>query len=245
MPNPLVLKLQQFTRLSPEDRLVLERAAVSTRRLGARLDIIREGDPTDRVNLILSGWACRYKQLADGRRQIISFFVPGDLCDHHVFVLREMDHSIGSLTPLVFAPIPRATMEEVTLNHPRITQALWWESLVSFSIQREWSVSLGQRDAAERMGHLLCELFLRLRGVGLTRGDSCDLPLTQADLAEAMGLSTVHVNRTLQQLRGAGLIVLKGGVLTIPNLRALQAASLFNPNYLHLDREGAHLDAND
>ena len=193
----------------------------------------------------MSGWACRYKVLEDGRRQIISFFLPGDLCDHNVFVLSSMDHSIGTVTEAMVAEISRESLDAMTLNHSRVAQALWWETLVNAAIQREWAVSLGQRDAVERIGHLLCELYLRLESVGLARQGTCDFPLTQVDLAETAGLSAVHVNRSLQELRAANLIVLKGRVLTIPNLRALQAASLFNENYLHLGREGRHLDANE
>lgn len=245
-PNPLILKLEQFTKLSLEDKHALNLAASEgVRQIGARADIIREGDRPQSLNLILSGWACRYKHLEDGRRQIISFFLPGDLCDSHVFILRQMDHSIGSLTPVTFAQIPRRRVEEITLKHPRITQAFWWDTLVSAAIQREWVVSLGQRDALERMAHLMCEIFLRLQAVGQTDGHSCDLPLTQAGLADAMGLSVVHVNRTLQELRSSRLIVLKGRTLTIPDLPALQDAAQFNPNYLHLDAEGRHLDANE
>ena len=131
------------------------------------------------------------------------------------------------------------------MNHPRVTEAMWWDTLVSTSIQREWIVNLGQRDAFERVGHLLCELYLRLDGVGLTMGNSCELPLVQTDLADATGLSAVHVNRTLKELRAAGLIVLKGRMLHIPDLAALKAATMFNPNYLHLDHEGRMLDASE
>lgn len=197
------------------------------------------------INLIQEGWACRYKVLEDGRRQIISFFLPGDMCDLNVFILREMDHSIGTITPVTIAEISRATFEELMLAHPRITQALWWESLVSAAVQREWTVNLGQRNAFERMAHLFCELFLRLEMVGLTKGDSCDMPLTQNDLGEAMGLSTVHVNRTLQELRAAKLVMLKDRTLTILNMDVLRHVALFNDNYLHLRHEGMHLDAND
>lgn len=246
MATHLIRKLEQFTRLSSRDKLVLDQVSTEgLRQLGAREDIIREGERPQVVNLILSGWACRYKYLEDGRRQIIAFFLPGDLCDNHVFVLREMDHSIGTLTPVTVAQIPRPRIEEVSLHHPRITQALWWESLVNMAIQREWTVSLGQRNATERLAHLLCELFLRGRSVGLVEGNSCELPLKQAELADALGLSTVHVNRTLQDLRTAGLIALKGKMLTIPDLNALQTAAQFNANYLHLNREGRHLDANE
>ena len=241
----LIRKLEQFTHLSGEDTAVLDLAASErVRRFSPREDIIREGDRPRDVNLFLTGWACRYKQLEDGRRQIVAFFLPGDLCDHNVFILREMDHHIAALTPVTVAELSQESFERITLGHPRILQALWWETLVNASVQREWTVNLGQRDAAERMAHLFCELFVRLRGVGLTEGDGCEFPLTQADLAEATGMSTVHVNRTLQELRGRGLLILKGRRLTIPDLDGLMAAGLFNPNYLHLGHDGRRLDAN-
>ncbi|AWN34475.1 Crp/Fnr family transcriptional regulator [Methylobacterium radiodurans] len=244
MPRHFLRKLELYTHLSAADREALESAVgEKRRRVGPREDIVREGDHTGHVNLVLEGWACRYKQLEDGRRQIVALFVPGDLCDTHIDVLREMDHAIGTLTPATYAEVSRDTLGAIAARHPRIMQALWWDTLVSASIQREWTVNLGQRSASERLGHLLCELFLRLRGVGLTEGNHCVLPTTQADLADAMGLSTVHINRTLQDLRRAGLIVLKGRNLTIPDLAALQAASLFTPNYLHFDHIGRHLDA--
>lgn len=246
MANPLIEKLGHFVRLASADRDIIERiSAERVRGFAAREDIIREGDRPQHVNLILSGWACRYKMLEDGRRQIVAFFLPGDLCDLNVFVLREMDHSIAAITDIAVSEITRAGFDELMLAHPRVTQALWWESLVAVATQREWAVNLGQRDAVERMAHLFCELYLRLRTVGLTRGDSIDMPLTQPEIAEATGLSAVHVNRTLQELRAAGLIVLKDRTLTIPNFGALKDFALFNANYLHLDREGRHLDANE
>lgn len=237
MPNPLVRKLENFVRLSPEERQALDRIAQPTRRLGAREDVIRDGDRPRHVNVVLEGWACRYKQLEDGRRQVISIFLPGDLCDPHVFVLRNMDHSLGSLTPVVLAEIPEAAIRDISLQFPRVAEALWWEMLVTAAIQREWTVSLGQRLATERLGHLFCELFLRLRAVGMTSDSSCEFPITQADLGDAMGLSTVHINRTLKELRAASLIRLRGRQLTIPDFSALRAASLFDPAYLHYERD--------
>jgi CRP-like cAMP-binding protein len=129
-------------------------------------------------------------------------------------------------------------------GYPRLWQAFQWDSMVNGSIQREWTLNLGQRDAFERLAHLLCELFVRLATAGLTNGDTCDFPLTQTDLAEATGLSTVHVNRTLRELREANLIVLKDRTLRIPQIAALKRHAMFNANYLHLEREGRHLDAN-
>ena len=246
MNNPLVRRLELFTRLSSADKEAIVRASGEHVRLfNAHEDIIREGDRAKDVNLILSGWACRYKLLEDGRRQIIAFFVPGDLCDLNIFILKEMDHSIGTITAVRLAELSRETLETLTLGHPRVTQALWWHTLVTAAIQREWTISLGQRTALERMAHLFCEMFLRLRAVGLTQGNSCELPLTQGELGEATGLSTVHVNRTLQELRALGQIVLRGKTLTIPDLDLLRTTAAFNPNYLHFDREGAHLDANE
>jgi CRP-like cAMP-binding protein len=242
----LVRKLEHFVRLSASDRAILSRAASErVRNFAPRIDIAREGDKPKDVHLILTGWACRYKQLEDGRRQIVSFFLPGDICDLNVFILREMDHSIGTITSVTIADLSREFLDEVFVGHPRIATALWWEGLVNSAIQREWTMSLGQRTASERMAHLLCEIFLRLRLAGLTREDSCDFPLTQADLADAMGLSKVHVNRTLQELRSAELIILKGKILIVPNLEQLMNVGLFNANYLHIDHEGRQLDAND
>lgn len=237
MPAHLIRKLEQFARFSPADRSVLEAAAsAKVRRFGPREDVVREGDAPDHVNLFLEGWGCRYKTLEDGRRQIISFFLPGDMCDLNIFILDEMDHSIATLTAARVAEISRQTLHEITAGHSRITQALWWETLVEVAVQRERTVSLGQRSATERLAHLLCELYLRLEAVGLTDGGTCDLPVTQADLADALGLSTVHVNRTLQELRGNGLIRLRGRELAIPDFPGLQNVAMFNPNYLHVQR---------
>jgi CRP-like cAMP-binding protein len=231
-------------RLSSADRVFLTRAASERlHKFAARVDVVREGERPKDVQLVVTGWACRYKQLEDGRRQVVSVFLPGDICDLNVFILREMDHSIGSITDVTIADLSREFFEEISTGYPRIVTALWWESLVDAAIQREWTLNLGQRTALERMAHLLCELFFRLRLAGLTSGDSCDFPLTQADLADASGLSKVHVNRTLQELRSANLIVLKGKTLVVPDLRRLMEAGLFNANYLHMEREGRQLDA--
>jgi CRP-like cAMP-binding protein len=244
--NPLIRKLEQFVRLSATDRSILERTAASrVRKFPARVDIAREGDQPKDVRLILAGWACRYKQLEDGRHQIVSFFLPGDICDLNVFILKTMDHSIGTITPVSIADLSREFFDEISANYPRIITALWWETLVNAAIQREWTMNLGQRSATERMAHLFCEIFLRLRLAGLTNGASCEFPLTQADLADATGLSKVHVNRTLQELRAGALIVLKDKILTVPNMLRLMSAGLFNANYLHMQHEGHQLDANE
>lgn len=245
MANPLVRKLERFTKLSAEDRKALEGLAGRVRRRRQREDLVHEGDKPDHVNLILEGWACRYKMLPDGRRQILAFFVPGDLCDLHVYILREMDHSIGALTPVLHAEITRDDFERATNGRHRVMQALWWNSLVTAAIQREWTTDIGQRSAIERIAHLLLEMFYRLEAVGLVDRNACGLPLTQAEIAEAMGMTPVHANRIVQELRTMGLIELSNKRLVIPDLEALSRIAQFNPNYLHLQREGDYLDAND
>ncbi len=246
MADALIKKLEHFVRLSSLDKEVLGRAAAErVRKLRAHEHIVLEGDKPKVIYLVLEGWACRYKHLEDGRRQIVGFFLPGDLCDLNIFILREMDHSIATVTRTMVAEISRTTFEAILDGHARVTQALWWDALVTMAIQREWTVNLGQRDALERVAHLLCEIFIRIRTAGLSRGKSCDFPITQAELADATGMSTVHVNRTLQELRSLKLINLAGRVLTIMDLPRLMQVGMFTPNYLHLDREGAYLDSNE
>ncbi|NUQ18633.1 MAG: Crp/Fnr family transcriptional regulator [Sphingomonas sp.] len=237
-------KLEAFTRLSADDKSALAQVTGNVRTVDARRDLVSEGDEPRFVHLVLDGWGCRYKTLPDGKRQIVSFFLPGDFCDLNVYILQSMDHSVGAITRMKVAAITPDEMNSLMNSRPRITQALWWEDLVSAAVQREWTLNLGQRDAYERIAHLLVELYLRLRAVGRAQHGRCDFPLTQNDLAEATGLTAVHVNRTLQELRRNGLIELDRKQLHILDLDRLMDVAMFNPNYLHLDHEGRHLDAN-
>lgn len=234
----LIRKLEHFVALSPDEKAALARLGRErTRTYEPRQDLMVEGERPRRVNLMLEGFACRYRMLEDGRRQIVGLFLPGDLCDSRMFILLAMDHSIGALTRLKVAEIEVDEFLKVADAYPRITRALWWNSLVEEAIAREWIVNIGQRSARERMAHLLSEFLVRMRVAGAGEPAGCDLPMTQADLGEALGLSAVHVNRTLQALRNDGLISLKGGRLVVHDLAGLMEAGQFNPNYLHLDRE--------
>jgi CRP-like cAMP-binding protein len=230
-------KLEQFVPLSLDDRNAIEQIIRhKVIQVPAQTDLICEGDEPTHVRLILDGWACRYKMLDDGRRQIMAIFLPGDMCDFNVFILRKMDHSIMALTPVRLAAIYPDALETLTGAHPRILKGLWWETLVNASIQREWTVNLGQRSALERIAHLFCEIFLRLQAVGMIRENRCNMPITQIELADAMGLTAVHVSRTLKTMRAEGLVKLNGRELLIPDFGALQSIGLFNPNYLHFER---------
>ena len=243
--SPVASKLEAFTRLSTDDRAAIARVSRNVRFVEPRRDVISEGDKPRHVHLVLDGWACRYKQLPDGKRQIVSLFVPGDFCDVNVYILKYMDHSIGAITRLKVAMITPDEMNALTSERPRVVQALWWHELVTSAIQREWTLNIGQRSAYERLAHLLIELYIRLNSVGRAHDGRCDFPLTQNDLADATGLTAVHVNRTLQELRRDGLIELDRKQLQILNLEQMMDVAMFNPNYLHLDREGRHLDANE
>ena len=243
MSNALTRRLQEYTPLTGADREELTRlCAQSTRTIRAKHELIGEGDAPRAVFVILDGWACHYRNLQDGRRQIVDFAIPGDLCDLNLFLLDRMDHSIGAITTLKVAEIGQEILHRVVTSFPNIATALWWAELVSKSIHREWLVNVGQRSARERIAHLLCEMFLRLESVGLTNGFSCDFPLTQNDIADTTGLTSVHVNRSIQRLRREGLISLERQKLTIPDMLALQSAGQFNPDYLHLRRLNRHID---
>lgn len=237
--NSLTLHLSAFVRLAPADREIMGQALQRrVRILEPRQDIIREGERPRFVNVILEGWAQRYKQLADGRRQILSFFIAGDLCDANVFILKQMDHSLSTVTRVKLAEISQSEFQEIMERSPQIAQALGWNELVTVAIQREWTTNIGQRTAFERIAHLFCEMFVRLRATGRTEGDACEFPLTQSEIAEATGLTQVHVNRTIQEMRRDQLIELRNKRLQVFDLDRLMSVALFNPNYLHLDHEG-------
>jgi CRP-like cAMP-binding protein len=229
----LLLKLETLAALPREDRDALAALGCGARDLGPRRSIIREGDRPEHVHLMVDGWAARYKLLPDGARQITAFLIPGDFCDLHVTILDEMDHSIATLTRARVAYIPRGRMEELTAR-PDIARAFWWATLVDEAVLRAWVVNIGRREAYEAIGHLMCELYLRMRNVGLATDHSYQLPLTQEELGDTLGLTPVHVNRVLQRMRADGLISLDRGALTIHDYRRLEDASGFNPNYLHI-----------
>lgn len=239
MTNPLTRKLEAFAPLSHDDKRLLDDVVRTARDVGPREDLIREGDNPRDVQLVLKGFACRYKLLANGQRQITAYLIPGDFCDLHVFILKAMDHSIATLSPCRVAPIPRRRVLELT-ERPAIARALWWATLVDEAVLREWLLNIGARPAEERVAHLLCELLVRLRTVGLSNSGAYELPLTQTDLADTVGVTHIHVNRMLQRLRSAGAITLKDNRLVIHDVDGLMAFAGFDPSYLHLSkRNGA------
>jgi len=232
----LIHKLGRFVPLNDEERDALEHLARKARRVPRGTDLISEGDKPVAVFLLLEGWGYRYKNMVNGGRQIMAYLVPGDLCDVQIFLFEEMDHSIGLLSDALVAKIPAEEMLDLMDRFPRIERALLWATLVDEATLREWLLNVGQRDALQRLAHLFCELCVRLNVVKLVdETGTYVLPLTQPELADTTGMTTVHVNRSLQRLRQDGLIVLKDGELTILDFKRLAKIAGFNSTYLHTD----------
>jgi CRP-like cAMP-binding protein len=228
--------------LSPQEKEAILRLPITIKDVRADQDIVREGDTPSQCCLVIEGFQCRYKMLRDGERQIMSFHVPGDIPDLQSLFLARMDHNLGTITPNRVGFIAHDALEELIRTQPGIGERLWRETLIDAAIFREWITNVGSRDAYTRIGHLICEFFVRLRSVGLTKGKTFDFPITQTEIADATGLSTVHVNRSVQQLRADGLISLERGICTIPDFARLQEAAMFEPGYLHL-QEGEDVAA--
>lgn len=232
--HPFVAKLDRFVALSEEAKLALRQVSAGTHLIGPRIDLMREGAVSEGAILIVDGIACRYKHRANGARQITAYLVPGDTCDLDLTPVRAMDDAIATVSACRVVRIPAAALSDLTANHPAVAQALRMTDLVEKATLREWLLNIGSRSALERIAHLFCELFVRLQTVGLTANDSYVLPMTQGDLADTAGLSSVHVNRSLQALRRQGVIDLKGKNLTILDWPRLRTIAEFKPNYLHL-----------
>ena len=233
MEPPFLAKLGSTGSLPLEDRALLLDLCSDQRNLPKDTDMIHEGDRPDHVHLMIEGWAARYQQLENGANQITAFMLPGDFCDTHITLLAEMDHSIRTLTDARVAFIPRTTMIALT-ERPAIARALWWASLVDEGILRAWIVNIAGRLALPRIAHLVCELHARLVNVGLAEEGSFSLPLTQEQLGTAVGLTNIHVNRTLRALREDGLMTFANREIVIVDIPALRARAGFDANYLHL-----------
>jgi CRP-like cAMP-binding protein len=234
MAAALIRKLQNFVPLTPRELALLERLGRSDERFEADREIVGEGQVPRSVFMVVEGMACRYRIMPDGRRQIMTFLIPGDMCDLHVFLLRSMDHSIGSLTPVRIAAVERDDLLNIAALHPRISLALWWSTLQEEAMLRERIVSLGRRRAIGRVAYLLCELVWRYKAIGQSNGDTIALPLTQHELADALGLTPIHINRVLQELRREKLVTLEHRKLVLLNMKALSDIAEFNHDYLHL-----------
>jgi len=234
--DTLLLKLRARDRLSAEEEAAVRDAIGEVRDIAADQTVIRAGDELHSSTLLLDGLLCRYKDLRDGSRQIMELHVAGDFADLHSFTLKRLDHNIMTLTRCRIALAPHAKLEAITRDFPHLTRLLWFSTNLDAAIHREWMLSLGRRTALARVAHFFCEMQVRLGLVGLAGADGYALALTQTDLSECLGLTPVHVNRTLKQLREQGLVEFRRGRVTIGDLDGLRRVAEFDPAYLHLER---------
>ena len=235
----LIRKLESIARLAPAEKAALQRLPLRLKTIAADQDIVSEGDTPSECCLIVEGFACRYNVTAQGRRQIQSFHISGDIPDLQSLHLKVMDHSLGTLIPCKLAFIPHDDIRSLMRNHPRLNDLFWRDTLIEAAVFRQWVVNVGRRPARTRMAHLLCELLVRLRAVELVEDHVFDLPVTQGELADALGISNVHVNRVLQELRKQDLISQQGKTLKVLDWEGLKWAGEFDPTYLHLVKKEA------
>jgi CRP-like cAMP-binding protein len=232
----LLLKLRARDLVSDEEEQVLRDSIAEIRELPAGRPIVRAGTILSESTLLLDGFVCRYMDTADGQRQIMEIHVSGDFLDLHGFLLKRIDHNVGAMTSVRFALVPHDRLRRITEDYPHLTRILWFSTLLDAAMHREKILSIGRRSAAARIAHLLCELYVRLKLVGLAGDCRYALPLKQADLADSTGLTSVHVNRMLRKLRNDEILTFRGGEVVIHDWERLQRLAEFNETYLHLER---------
>jgi CRP-like cAMP-binding protein len=235
----LLRKLETHSPLAEEDREAVRSLPFSLKTLEAQSYTIREGDAPTQCGVLVSGFAYRQKLTGEGTRQIVALHIPGEALDFQSLFLDIADHNVQMLTRAEVAFIPRREFQELARSRAAIGHAILITILVEASIFREWVLNVGRRDARTRAAHLLCEFAIRLDAQGLTQDYGYSLPMTQEQLADALGLTPVHVNRTLKALEAEGLINRTGREVSFPDWKRLQDAADFNQRYLHLEPQGA------
>ena len=232
----LLRKLNARDVLSSEEEEALAEGVSEIREHPAGRTIVRSGVTLSECTLLVEGLIGRHKDLSEGQRQITELHVSGDFVDLHSFLLKRLDHQIGTLTPVRIAAFPHEVVRGITERHPHLARMLWFSTLLDASIHREKILSVGRRSALARIAHILCELYVRLEVVGLAADLRYRLPLTQGDLADTTGLTSVHVNRMLKELRDEGLLTFRGGEVVIQDWERLQQVAEFSTSYLYLER---------
>jgi CRP-like cAMP-binding protein len=230
----MLTKLSLRSTFTDDERGALLALPVDEARLAAHATIAHPGDTATRACVLLDGYAARYKLLPDGSRQIVALHIAGDLMDLQSAVLKAADHGIVALGHARVAYLPHPAVLAVAERFPGIARAFWLETLVDGAIYAEWLLNVGQRDAYGRLAHLFCEMLMRSDAVGLSRGESFPFPVSQGELGDATGLTAIHVNRTMQQLRKDGLVSTRGTDMCVEDWHALVQAGSFDPTYLHL-----------
>jgi CRP-like cAMP-binding protein len=235
MIDQLFLKLRVRDLLAEDEERALRATIDGCETVPAKRVIIKRGEPLSHSVLLLDGLMCRYKDLRNGRRQISALHVPGDFLDLHGFTLKHLDHDVMALSTCQVAYADHSALTKLTEEFPHLTRLLWFSTNLDAAIHREWELSLGQRTGVARAAHLFCELYHRLSIVEAVDGARFPFPVNQTELGECLGLTPVHTNRVLRELRERGVATFKAGFVTIDNLRQLEALAEFDPAYLYLD----------
>ena len=237
----LLRKIDPHGLLRPEERAALLSLPLQLATLDASQDIVRAGDRPTRSCLLIEGFLCAWKMVGSGERQIASLYVPGDIPDLQSLHLEVMDIGFSVLGRAQVGFIRHEALDALCVSYPRISAALWRTTLIDAAIYRDWVANVGQRPAEARAAHLICEVVVRLKAVGLAADYSCEFPLTQSDLGDALGLSTVHLNRTMSKLRREGLFSLHRKRLRVLDWPRLKTLADFDPTYLHLKNQDVAL----
>jgi CRP-like cAMP-binding protein len=233
----LIRKLESIGFLSDDEKSAVYRIPMQVRRMPARYDIARDGDEPSRSFLLLSGLVCRYKLVRKGKRQIFSFHTPGDIPDLQSLHLNKMDHSLCTLSKSTVAYIAHGDLHQIIGAFPRLGALFWRDTLIDAAIFREWMLGLGRRTGHQRIAHLLCEMSFRFKAIGLTHGHNYIFPVTQSDLADALGLTMVHVNRVLRSLREDKIVTIEREKVLIYDWERLIELADFETSYLHQKEE--------
>ena len=243
MPNVLTMKLEQFTTFNTAERARLDGLLKLPHKTYAPGEaIFEEGSNVDSVYLITDGVAARRKTLPNGDRQTMGFLIPGDLCELEVFVLSSMDHDLVAVCETTCTIIPKAVITGLLTESSKLTQALWWSTMADHAMLRARIIDHGSRESYERLAHIFYEMLIRYRLIGLAKDDSYPFPSTQTELAEATGMTPVHINRTLKKLRSEELIEFRNKQLFVLDAPRLKRAARFESNYLHLERTERETD---
>lgn len=232
----LVNRLEKLSPLSTQDRQLIAELPLTVANFSGNEDVARQGDTPSRCTLVLGGFLYGHKRVTGSRRQITSFFVPGDIADLHTLHLAPLDHSLSTLGPAVVAFMPHGAFRGILDRSPQLSRAFWIDTFVRLAILREWVANLGRRDAIARVAHVVCELAFRLQRVDLAHNFCFSIPWTQTDLADACGISSVHANRVVQELRRLGLVEWDSKKVKILNWEAVADIGDFSDEYLRLGK---------
>lgn len=225
--------------LSDEERRGLEGAISHTQTFAAGHIVVRQGLPVNISTLLVDGFMTRHVDALDGRRHLVAVHVPGDFVDLHAYALKKLDHDVGALTDVTVAIFEHSALERLQEADARLTRRLWFLTLIDASMHRQWIYRLASLNAIQRVAHFVCEMNARLLAIGASDGNTFALPMTQSDIGEVCGLTNVHVNRVLRELRELGLCHVRSSQVHITDVKGLAAKALFSPDYLYLNAQVA------